>query len=97
MSNAKQTTIISFILELQKHILKKDSGITDSDFCHRQYIKCKEISKYIWSIKDAGTPYTINWSIIAKVKGNAKINCCPLCFTEKYHLMKYFNDMQIIE
>ena len=36
------------------------------DFCHRQYVKCKELSKYIWSLKDAGTQYNINWSIIAK-------------------------------
>ena len=32
------------------------------DFNHKQYINCTELSKYIWSLKDAGTPYTINWS-----------------------------------
>ena len=30
------------------------------DFNHEQYIKSTELSKYIWSLKDAGTPYTIN-------------------------------------
>ena len=54
------------------------------DFNHEQYIKSTELSKYIWSLKDAGTPYTINWLIIAKVKGSTKVNYCPLCLTEKY-------------
>ena len=51
---------------------------------HKQYIKSTEIPKYIWSLKDAETPYTINWSIVAKVKGNTKINYCPLRLTEYY-------------
>ena len=53
------------------------------DFNHEQYIKSTELSKYkyIWPLKDAGTPYIINWSIVAKV------NYCPLCLTEKYHLI----------
>ena len=66
------------------------------DFNHEQYIKSKELSKYIWSLKDAGTPYTINWSIVAKVKGSTKINYCPLCLTEKYHLIEYFNDIRLL-
>ena len=55
-----------------------------------------ELSKYIWSLKDAGTPYTINWSIVAKVKGSTKVNYCPLCLTEKYHLIEYFNDIRLL-
>ena len=66
------------------------------DFNHKQYIKRQELSKYIWSLKDAGTPYTINWSIVAKVKGSIKVNYCPLCFTEKYHLIEYFNDIRLL-
>ena len=30
------------------------------DFNHKQYINCIELSKYLWSLKDAGTPHTIN-------------------------------------
>ena len=66
------------------------------DFNHEHYIKSTELSKYIWSLKDAGTPYTINWSIVAKVKGSTKINYCPLCLTEKYHLIEYFNDIRLL-
>ena len=66
------------------------------DFNHKQYINCTELSKYIWSLKDEGTPYTNKWSIVAKVKGSAKINYCPLCLTEKYHLIKYFNGIRLL-
>ena len=59
------------------------------DFNHEQ-------SKYIWSLKDAGTPYSINWSIVAKVKGSTKVNYCPLCLTEKYDLIEYFNDIRLL-
>ena len=59
------------------------------DFNHEQYIKSTELSKYIWSLKDAGTPYTINWSIVAQVKGSTKVNYSPLCHTEKYILMTF--------
>ena len=66
------------------------------DINHKQYINCTELPTYIWSLKDAGTQYTINWSIVAKVKGSTKINYCPLCLTEKYHLIEYFNDIRLL-
>ena len=66
------------------------------DFNYEQYIKSTELSKYIWWLKDARTPCTINWSIVAKVKGNTKISYCPLCLTEKYHLIEYFNDIRLL-
>ena len=47
-------------------------------------------------LKDAETPYIINWSIAAKVKGSIKINYCPLCFTEKYHLIEYFDEIRLL-
>ena len=28
----------------------------NTDFSHRQYIKSTELSKYIWTLKDTGTP-----------------------------------------
>ena len=66
------------------------------DLNQKQYIKSTELSKYIWSLKDAGTLYTINWSIAAKVKSSAKVNYCPLCLTAKYHLIEYFNDIHLL-
>ena len=69
----------------------------ERDFNHKQHIKSTELCKYIWLLKDAKTPYNINWSIVAKVKNSAKINYCLLCLTEKYHLIKYFNDTHLLK
>ena len=66
------------------------------NFNHKQYIKSTELYKYIWPLRDAGTRYTNNWSIIAKVKGSTKINYYPLVHTEKYHLKEYFNDIRLL-
>ena len=65
-------------------------------FNHKQYIKISELFKYIWLLKDAGIPYTISWLIILKVKGSTKINYCQLRFTEKNHLIEYFNDIWLL-
>ena len=56
------------------------------DFNHKEYINSAELSKYIWSLKDAGTSYTINWSKFAKVKGSTKINYYPLCLLKNITL-----------
>ena len=61
----------------------------DRDFNHKQYIKSTKLSKYIWLLKDARAPCTISWSLVAKVKSSTKIDCCPLCLNEKYHLMTF--------
>ena len=66
------------------------------NFNHKQYIKSTKLSKYIWSLKGAGTPYAIDRLIAAKVKGSTKVNYWPLCLTEKYHLIEYFNDIRLL-
>ena len=67
-----------------------------ASFNDEQFIKSTELSKYIWPLKVAGTPCTINWSIVAKIKGSTKVNYCPLCLTETYHLIEYFNDTRFL-
>ena len=43
------------------------------DFNHKQHSKNTELSKYIWSLKDEKTPYSIKWSIMERVYGKTKI------------------------
>ena len=62
-----------FYFEVAKTPFKERFRNHNRDFNQEQYIKSTELSKYIWSLKDAGTPYTINWSIAAKVKGVLKL------------------------
>ena len=47
--------------------------------------KNTELSKYIWSLKDAKIPYSIKSSIVEKVYGKTKTDHCPLCLAEKLH------------
>ena len=80
MSVTRQTKIIAQIP------FKERFRKNNRDFNHNQYIKRTELSKYIWSLRDARTPYTINWSIIAKAKCSAKIYYRPQGLTGKDHL-----------
>ena len=61
------------------------------DFNHKQHSKNTELSKYIWSLKDTKIPCSIKWSIVEKVHGETKIDCCPLCVAEKLQLNKIKN------
>ena len=40
--------------------------------------------------------HNINSSIVAKVKCSIKFSYCPLCLTEKNHLIEYFNDIRLL-
>ena len=42
------------------------------------------------------TPYSIKWSIVEKVYGKTKIDRCPLCLTEKLHLIEYFDHIRLL-
>ena len=55
-----------------------------------------ELSKYVWSLKDAKIPYSIKWYIVEKVYGKTKIDRCPLCLAEKLHLIQYFDDIRLL-
>ena len=47
-----------------------------------------ELSKYIWSLKDSKTEFTLSWKIMARA--NAYSNTtkkCSLCLTEKYFII----------
>ena len=51
---------------------------------HRKYQKDTELSKLIWELKDAGTDFTVKWSIMRKSSGyNSVTKSCNLCLLEK--------------
>ena len=46
------------------------------------------LSKHVWNLKRAGTPYTISWSIQARGDGyNPSNKQCRLCLLEKWHIL----------
>ena len=65
------------------------------DFNHKQHSKITELSKYIWSLKDAKIPYSIKWSIVQKVYGK-KNDHCLLCLAEKLYLIEYSDEIRLL-
>ena len=46
------------------------------------------LSKHVWNLKRAGTPYTISWSVQARGDGyNPSNKQCRLCLLEKWHIL----------
>ena len=86
-AHSKENKDHNFYFGVAQTPVKKRFRNHNRDFNQDQYIESTELSKYIWSLKDAGTSYTINWSVVAKVKDNTKISYCPLCLSEKYHFL----------
>ena len=58
--------------------------------------KNTELSKYIWSLKDAKIPYNIKWLIVGKFYGKIKIDHCPFCLAGKLFLIEYFDDIRLL-
>ena len=59
------------------------SSITNKEKRHQT-----ELSKYIWGLKDEGTPYSITWRIVRHAQPySPKTNRCNLCLWEKYHII----------
>ena len=86
----------NFYLGVAQTIFKEIFQNRKRHFSQRQNSKSEELFKCIRSLKHAGTPYTINWSIIVKVKGSAEINNFPLCFTKNCSLIGHFNNVLLL-
>ena len=66
------------------------------NFRNQHYEKSMELSKYIWRLKKKGIEYTNHWKVLSNVKGLTKKSFCSLCLTEKFWLMKYLDDVYLL-
>ena len=59
-----------------------------ASFAHENLSTATTLSKYVWSLKKAGTPYSLRWEIH---KHCSPYKCgtrsCDLCLTEKYVIL----------
>ena len=74
-------------------------GLTDTTFKerygnHKNSFKdsrkrhATKLSKYIWSLKDSGISYNLEWKVLSKRKAYLPIsNRCNLCLREKYFII----------
>ena len=68
---------------------KSRRGVHNQGFNHRQYASRCELSKHIWTLKDASKEFDIKWSILRKVRGSLIAGACKLCTTEKLFIVDY--------
>ena len=77
-------------------IFKERFGKYEKDINHKQPSKNTELSKYMWSLKDAKISYSFKWSIVKRVYGKTKIVRCPLGLTGKLQLIEYYDDIRLL-
>ena len=62
-------------------------AVHKTGFKHRSHAGGCELTKYIWTLKDAGRQYSIKWRILEKVRGRLIGGECKLCIAEKMHII----------
>ena len=50
----------------------------------------------MWQLKNKKITATIKWNIVSIVHGTPKGGVCKLCLTEKFWLLKYFNNEHLL-
>ena len=80
---------ISPYIGLTSTTFKDRLGVHNQGVNHRAYSGKCELSKHIWTLKDAGKNYSINWGIIKRVHGRLIGGECRLCVTEKLHIIQH--------
>ena len=66
------------------------------DFRHKKYVNSTELSKYMWKLKDENITASIKWNIMSIAHGIPNSGVCKLCLTEKFWLLKNFNDEHLL-
>ena len=60
-----------------------------SSFKYQTYRNATELSKHVWSLKDEGKPWNIEWSIIKRLKPvKPTSDPCILCQSEAYAILR---------
>ena len=65
-------------------------------FKQKKYMKCTELSKYIWNLKNQGITPIVKSRIVNKVNNKVSPNYCKLCLTEKFFIIKSLDDCNLL-
>ena len=63
-----------------------------TDFCHKKYVNSTKLCIYIQRLKDEKITHSIKWNIMSIVHGTPKGGVCKLFLTDKFWILKHFND-----
>ena len=64
-------------------------GVHNQGIRHRHYSTQCELTKYVWTLKDAGKAFNITWRILEHVRGKLIGGECKLCVAEKLHIISH--------
>ena len=67
-----------------------------TDFKHKKYEKCSELSKIIWTLKSHGITPIVKWSIVKRVNSKTAANYCKLCLREKFYIIQSLFDKNLL-
>ena len=59
-------------------------------------MKCTELSKHIWNLKNQGIKSTVKWRIVKKVNSKVSLNYCKLCLTEKLFIIIFLDECNLL-
>ena len=71
-------------------------GVHRQGIRHKSYAGSCELSKHVWTLKDANQNYSIKWGILERVRGRLVGGECRLCVTEKLHIIEYPNEKLLL-
>ena len=83
-------------LNNSKKFYKERYGNHTRDFRNQHYEKSTERSKYIWRLNKKGIEYAIQWEVLSHAKGLTKKRFCSSRLTEKFWLIKYLDDVNLL-
>ena len=81
---------------LTSGFFKDRFGVHKQGIQHREHANSCELAKHVWTLKDAGKEFSVNWSILEHVKGRLIGNECKLCVTEKLHILENKNQAGLL-
>ena len=98
MFNTQHNNFRADITTDNDHIFYYGTSETTFKHCHSNHTRdFKQLAKYIWQLKNnKNKNYSIKWSIASKVYGYANSLSCKLCLMEKYWIIKYFDDSNLL-
>ena len=66
------------------------------DFRHKRYVNSSEFSKYMWKLRGEKITANMKLNTMSIANGTPKGSVCKLCLTEKFWLLKHFNDKHLL-
>ena len=86
-----------FYIGLSGPNFKQRLASHNTSFNNRSHEKDTELSKYIWKLKDAQTPFKIKWSTVKKTSGyNNILKACSLCMSEKLAICNFKDKSRLL-